>query len=325
MDFNDVSNSLIERIKSYFPEDKNVISFLEDTLNLGRQSVYRRLRGEIPFTFNEIITIALYFGISIDEIIGKHHNKGTFLELYLEKDWDKLVYSFALDSLELIRDMSKANESSMISVFNRLPMTLTMDFENISRFKYYKSMHQQQDQTSDLFFSDISYPSELDKIFKKIRYYFKHINEITVILDNNSFLSLIKDITYFYRRNLITDEDLQSLKAEFQELLDGFERLLIKGESDNGQKFHIYISTLNIEVNYTYFHSDNKENIKFWANAETPMVIQDPYISQMQKKRLDSIKKYSALITQSNEVQRSAYIYKQREYIDNIGKENILL
>ncbi len=201
-------------------------------------------------------------------------------------------------------------------------------------------MHQQQDQTSDLFFSDISYPSELDKIFKKIRYYFKHINEITVknntvyfkhineitvILDNNSFLSLIKDITYFYRRNLITDEDLQSLKAEFQELLDWFERLLIKGESDNGQKFHIYISTLNIEVNYTYFHSDNKENIKFWANAETPMVIQDPYISQMQKKRLDSIKKYSALITQSNEVQRSAYIYKQREYIDNIGKENILL
>ncbi|MFV0538339.1 MAG: hypothetical protein ACK5M3_13365 [Dysgonomonas sp.] len=108
-------------------------------------------------------------------------------------------------------------------------------------------------------------------------------------------------------------------------MLDRLESILIKGENDNGQKFLIYISTLNIEVNYTYFHSDNKENIKFWTYAEVPMVIQDPHISLIQKERLDSIKKYSALITQSNEVQRSAYIYKQKMHIDNIGQENILV
>ena len=324
MDFSGVNRRLIEEINLYLNNEKDVISFLEDSLNIGKQSVYRRLRGEIPFTFNEVITISLNLGISIDGIIGEYNPKGTFLELYLEKNLDKVAQSFAEDSLQLVKEMSNAKESSLTTLSNRLPMAFTMDFEYITRFKYYKAIHQQQKETPDLLFSDLKLPEELNRILKNVRHYYKHINTITIILDNNSFLSLIKEITYFYRRNLITDEELQRIKTEFYELLDQFEKRLIYGMDDIDQKFYIYISTLNIEANYSYFHFDNKENIRFWPYAEIPMVIQDHRVSLIQKGWLDSVKKYAVLVTQSNEIQRSAYIAKQKEYINNIGQESIL-
>lgn len=325
MNYSDVGQTFIEELKQYISNDKDLISFLENTLNIGRQSVYRRLRGEIPFTFDEIVAISLALGISVDEIIGKHHQKGTFLELYLEKDLDKIYYSFGLDSLDLVRKMSKSNESGLMTVTNRLPAAFTMDFYYLSRFKYYKAVHQQQNQISDLPYSQVDLSSELKEILKKIRYYYKFIKDTSIILDNNSFLALIKEITYFYKRNLITHEELQNLKSELYEVLDKFEAILINGDNGSGGKFSVYVSILNIETNYSYFHYDGNEIIKFWPNAEIPMVIHDSRVSLIEKEWLGAAKKYSVLITQSNEAQRSEYVSKQKGYIDSLGEELILV
>lgn len=136
MRHNDVNHVFIEELKSFIPKDKDIVTFLEDTLNIGRQSVYRRLRGEIPFAFDEIATVSMRLGISVDEIIGKSQQRGTFIELYLEKDLSKIYSSFADDSLELVRRMGKEDNSSLITITNRLPHAFTLDFDCISRFKY---------------------------------------------------------------------------------------------------------------------------------------------------------------------------------------------
>lgn len=184
----------------------------------------------------------------------------------------------------------------------------------------YKALHQQQQLVSDLSYSQVDFSPELKATLKKIRYYYKFIKDITIILDNNSFLTLIKEIAYFYKRNLITDSELEELKAEFYLLIDRFESLLITGKTENETKLSVYISVLNIEANYSYFHYGDKEMIKFWPNAEIPMVIHDSHVSHIEKEWLGTAKKYSMLITQSNEALRSNYILKQRRYLDHLGE-----
>ena len=52
---------------------------MTDTLCIGREAVYRRLRGEVAFTIDEVAQISCKLGISIDQIIGNHlYNRVTF-------------------------------------------------------------------------------------------------------------------------------------------------------------------------------------------------------------------------------------------------------
>lgn len=45
--------ALIGAIQNSTPEYTNAAAILTDKLNIGREAAYRRLRGEVPFTFGE--------------------------------------------------------------------------------------------------------------------------------------------------------------------------------------------------------------------------------------------------------------------------------
>ena len=45
--------ALIGAIQNSTPEYTNAATVLTDKLNIGREAAYRRLRGEVPFTFGE--------------------------------------------------------------------------------------------------------------------------------------------------------------------------------------------------------------------------------------------------------------------------------
>ena len=43
---------------------------LGEILGVPQASIYRRLKGEISFSFNELLIIASYFGITVAELVG---------------------------------------------------------------------------------------------------------------------------------------------------------------------------------------------------------------------------------------------------------------
>ena len=66
-----IVNELITAMKDRLPPGQNLANFLTDTLCIGREAVYRRLRGEVAFTIDEVV--------SWDQIIGNHlYNRVTF-------------------------------------------------------------------------------------------------------------------------------------------------------------------------------------------------------------------------------------------------------
>ena len=76
---NYIVKELINEMKERIPQGQNLANYLTDTLYMGKEAVYRRLRGEVAFTFDEIAVISHNLGISIDQIIGNHlSNRVTF-------------------------------------------------------------------------------------------------------------------------------------------------------------------------------------------------------------------------------------------------------
>lgn len=48
-----LNNNLIEALKMKIPDGVNLANELMDVLYIGKEAVYRRLRGEVPFTLAE--------------------------------------------------------------------------------------------------------------------------------------------------------------------------------------------------------------------------------------------------------------------------------
>lgn len=76
---NGILNELISTMRERIPQDMNLANTLADILCMGKEAVYRRLRGEVSFTIDEVALLSQKLGISIDQIVGSHvSNKVTF-------------------------------------------------------------------------------------------------------------------------------------------------------------------------------------------------------------------------------------------------------
>lgn len=68
MIMNELNTNLIEAAKEKFPAKGQLANILMDTLYMGKEAIYRRLRGEVPFTFQEAAIISKELGIPWTEL-----------------------------------------------------------------------------------------------------------------------------------------------------------------------------------------------------------------------------------------------------------------
>ena len=60
--------SFLAELRKKIPQGAKLTNTLVDMLYIEREAVYRRLRGEVPFTFMEVMVITKELGISLDNL-----------------------------------------------------------------------------------------------------------------------------------------------------------------------------------------------------------------------------------------------------------------
>lgn len=319
-----VSNELlISAIRNFINEEKELVPLLMSLLNLGKQSVYRRLRNEIPFTFEEVSILSSNIGFSIDEIISQVNKKGIIYELpqYPESLSQDLYIESRSKINQIFENARKSKDSRIIAATNRLPYIYTATFEYITKMEYYKWYQQQQDHQSDLSFGNFEMPSTVISGGKNMIYNSTNINDHTLILDHNMLKPIIKEINYYYRRGLVTENELSLLQDELLEVINDLESLTIKGHYKSGSEINIYLSSLNIGSNCVLLEYEHNSCFLVWISPTEPIAVFNNTFCLNQKKWLQSLKKYSTLITQCNEFSRSIFFKKQRDAVLRIKEE----
>ncbi len=77
---------IINKIISEIPLHIKPVDFLSATLDIAKESAYRRLRGEMAFTFEEIVKLSQKLEFSIDELAGNKSFNMIGLNLQINKD-----------------------------------------------------------------------------------------------------------------------------------------------------------------------------------------------------------------------------------------------
>ena len=160
-----LQGNFIATIREKIPKGKNIAAYLSEKLVLGRESVYRRLRGEINFTFEEIAAVSLDLGFSVDNIIGVKKNENALFNIHMLQNSDYLdIYVNKMTEYgRMFREMSEYPETRARISINTLPYYFHIKYENLSRFRIYKWLHQNQKIGANDKFSEFALSEKVDR------------------------------------------------------------------------------------------------------------------------------------------------------------------
>jgi len=312
-------NAIATKLLSIIPTHVKPIEYLMEILNISRESVYRRLRGEISFTFEEIVMLSVDLGFSIDEIITKEIHSRVYFDMDFTNSLnpsDFFVSTFRHCCYDF--DITMGRDTESIMILNHVPPRFNVFFNHLFKFSYYRWMHRNQETSLKYFYSDVVLPAELTALQNKMIENSKKIRNNTLILDSNVFLNLIREVQYYYKRKLIKENEFAALIDDLQGLVSMVEGIAQSGYLFPETKFSLYLSSLNVESCSEYIKCNDEIKSQFYISSVEPVSVINPALCAIHKRWLDSMRKYSTLITQSNELLQVRYFNKQRKYIDDI-------
>ncbi|MDL2289912.1 hypothetical protein LJB95_00720 [Paludibacteraceae bacterium OttesenSCG-928-F17] len=315
------SDSLYQELTSVIRErvpHKELVTMLSDLLIIEKEAIYRRLRGEVPFTFAEVAKISKKLNLSLDTIIGttSENNKPFQLKLMNHANYGEDDFKIFDKFIELIKCAGSSKYSEFGFATSVLPLHSSCCYEALERFYILRWLYQFGQPGNTTPFKSIVLSERKKSFNKQFNEEVQNVKYTYFVWDRLTLFYLINDMHYFRKIHLLDDEDMVVLKNEIDLFVNDIEKIAIKGSYPNGNKIEIYISNISFETTYTYLKADdfNITFIKTFTLNET--VSTDDTVYQKMKLWIDTLKRTSTLISGSNEIYRIQFFEKQRELID---------
>lgn len=313
--FND---RLIKAIQELIPKKKDQQAFLKEIMPLGKETIYRRLRGEIPFTFSEACTIANKLKISLDSLVRVEslNNPSFLLELpshpyeciNRKLQQHEQSYAYFIQNPNLI----------IKSAFSFVPYSLLLPFDELFRFKMFIYLYQLDFQKAPKSYSEFILPEDMDVRRLSLSQQRPALPKDITIVDRKIFEYLIDEINFFHSLGILSIAKKHQLKDEMLELLRHFEYLTSYGirETGDGESM-IYLSNINLYQSYTYVKGPDFEcSYMDGIYSMNTILSTDPRVCKMHEKWIESLKRFSTLISVSGEIERRAFFFQQRKLIE---------
>ncbi len=314
-----LNDKIVGAIREKLPSDTSLTTVLSETLFLGKEALYRRLRGTVPFTFAEVVTLCEKFDLSLDYMVKKEQQTKAVFDLsFLEPyDSDEMYYNMLTNYVEKVRKLRTYPNSHSLMALNILPYMFYQPLESISKFNIFKWRYIMNKGVDKVTFSDFSNPDKVRNMQREATRETLSISKNQILLSPRTFESFLNDINYFRQIYLISDEDYLSLKDELNAVLDDLEYMTIHGKYRGGNEVMIYLSNIDFLASYVYFGSEGFEFIHFRICAANCMDSEDPVVCAFKKDWINSLMKASTLISLSGGIERIAFFEKQRKLIND--------
>lgn len=316
---NELNTGLIDAVREKLPSKDNLANTLMDILYIGKEAIYRRLRGEVPFTLAEAAVISRKLGISLDKMIGISFQDNAVFDMNIVKSSKPFdtYYSILEKQVELFQKVKEEEYSEIGTSSNIIPLTLSLNYNMLSKFRLFKWMYQNENIRCK-HFERMEIPQQIVDKQNEYANIVSHVHSIDYIWDNMIFSHLVNDIQYFCEAHLLSDEDKKLLKEELLLVVDNFERLATRGKSEKGNNVKIYISNINFEATYGYLDTSTTQLSLIRIYSINSITTRDSEMFRGLKEWIQSLKKFSTLISESGEMQRIQFFNQQREIISTL-------
>ncbi|MCL1934537.1 MAG: hypothetical protein FWF53_12085 [Candidatus Azobacteroides sp.] len=313
--------TFLTEVQKAFSKKSIMIDTLADILRIEKGAVYRRIRQEVPFTFNEITVIAKYLGFSLDSIIGiEGGTKSVPFQLRLPDfiSPEEVDYYILKAYIEFLQSLNQSESSEAAVVSNMLPHDLFGGYNHLLLFYLFIWNYVYTDNKM-MSFHHISSTPEMIGLLNEFMMESKKFGKTSYIFDNKAFRIFVDRVNYFHAIRAIEKKDVSIIKEELLSLLDYLEDMAITGQfKETGKAVNLYIADIDISACYSYMETPNTHFSLMKAFLLSYVTSFDEDTFQRMKNCIQSLIKISTLITLTNEKQRVLYFEKQRKIVNEL-------
>jgi hypothetical protein len=317
-DYN-IHESLLDAMKEKLPPDANPATVLADILYMGKESVYRRLRGDVSFTLMEAVMISKALNLSLDKIIGLNtgNRKHFRMKLIDYSDPQDIDYAILQNFIDMLNSGRDDPYSEFIMATNIVPQIFYMRYDRLVRFAHFKwAYYQGQGYTKT--FEETQLPDRLKAIHRDSIMEHMLVKTSSYVLDRLMLLYWINDIRYFATAHLISEDSVKKIKQDLHRMLNYMEDVATSALFETGTGAHLYVSNINIENTYTCLriHKYRISMVDIFLLNTVASLDDENY--ERVKAWLQSYQKTSTKISRSGELHRIGFFKEQRNIVDSL-------
>jgi len=307
-------------LQDKIPQRANLANAVTDILAIDKDAVYRRLRGEVAFSFAEMAVIARNMGISLDNIAGIENVQSKPIKMNISKQVNptETDYEMFEGHVNLLKSIKDEPDTKIIGGGSLFPHYLYQDYENIMRFYMFR-WNRGSSYGDARPFHKIIIPERLRTLQKETCLYAKHISSTVYIWDQLIFQRFAASVGYYAKLHLLSEEDVSLIKSDLIALLNDVEKLAAKGKhEETGKEARIFITDINFDSNYSCLESKNIKLTLFWVFSLNAIVSMDNEVFNETRAWMNAVQRFSTLISVSGEKIRAAFFDEQRKIIDTL-------
>lgn len=306
-------SDLIDKILDRIPAASKPASYIADILGIDYNAASARLKQMSSFTFGEILTLAKELNLSVDELLGKSPSGSAVF--YMDEPYD-FVCTFRRFT-EILEKMYYAKDNSIIISVNRLLFISVYRFPALFKFTFFKQQREKGLLPDGCALADVLIPDELTSLINQCIRYRKKLN-ITLIYDRNFVFNTLNEINFYVDRGVIDPYEVKTMKDELKELMEYIYNYSTYGTLKNNIHYDIYFSSIDIENNVSYVTYANHTTSYIWTQPEYCIYTCNPFFCEIQKNWLESLKRFSTLISASNSQMQTKLYTRAVNQIDTL-------
>ncbi len=310
-------DNFLAALLARYPVKSDLVNALSDLLRLEKESVYRRLRGDVHFSAEEMMRVAGKWNISLDNMVSANPAKTRPFNLNMVEFLDPTEEDYAiLEQHNRDLEMVAADPDGFaIEIVNTLPRGLYARSEHLTRFFSMKWCHKFKPENA-LPFGSVQVPERLRKIDLEYIAIEHRFPEMHSIHDPRIIENLVGEIVYYRSIGMLTDGEAILLRNELLSLVDYMENVTLTGyfpEAKN--KLFFYLSHSWIETEYLLFRSASFNLSMVKVLERNSIVSVDRSVLELFMKMALATKQMSVLMSQSNALKQAEFFTRQREII----------
>jgi len=313
-----IRNDIIQKIISGVPGNMKPTEYIMRILNISKGSAYRRLNGTLSFSYEEIALLAKEMNFSVDEVIYSGSRKNHIIEFgdYFDDNVHNILYKSLEEYYEHLYINSKMHTVATIEALNNLLFVYTLFNDSLFKFFYYKYIQQYDITHLKTKMKDMVVPDSVIDIKNKITDVILNMHncDTVSIIDPHIFLNIMSEIQYYYKRNFIDETEFYLIVKDLENLLNNLEKGAIENRFE-GRCYQYYIAQRNIYSNSCLIQNETQIYSFFYQQNLHPIICYDLRLCELHSSYLQSNKRQSILISNSNEDLQISFFEKQYEYI----------
>jgi len=319
-----LSNLFLTALKEKEKKKSKIVDEISNILDMDKVSVYRRLRGEIRFSVDEIGKISYDLGISLDQLLDSPFHAGSLFSLKIPYISNSLDFDLEMieKKISFMKQIVAAKENGVTAILNSLPKTMLICYKELTRFSIFKWGHYYLDSENFKYFESVELPDTICELYQLQDRVMKQFQTTTYIWESSILYNLVKDIRYYESMGLIQRKNVLLLMDELLDLIEKLEHYAMLGSySETGSKFDMYIASIHLDSTYMCMYSDTAFITIFKVFGIQNIISYQKDICEHVIKLISSIKEGALLISKTAEKERTVFFQQQREIINRLGDQ----